>query len=364
MGTLLLASCGHNGNKNKVQTAVQVEAFELKDTVCAITHTYPATISGVQDVAIYPQVSGRITAIKVIEGQFVNKNDVLFEIDDVPYRAAYEQAASSVEVAKALLETARLTYQSKKSLFERNIISDYQLKLAENSVITAEAELGQAEAGLRNAKNNLSFTKVRTMGKGQIGQLPMKVGSLVGPNIPEPLTYVSDNSFIFADFSIPENVLLSLNLNADKVHEAEFSDDLTLITNLGDEYPYKGKLYSASGLISPSTGSLPVKSIFPNPDGILYSGGSCQIVFTETSENSFLIPRSAMKEVQNMLFVFVVDGDTIRQVAVNAERYDNKMWRLLPDEDGTYPLKAGDLITRTTNRLNDGAKVQIINSEQ
>lgn len=361
LGVALFASCG---NRTQAPQLTQVETYELKDTSCVINYTFPATISGIQDVAIYPQVSGRITAIKVIEGQRVRVNDVLFEIDDVPYRAAYEQAAAEVEVAKARLETARLTFQSKKNLFERNIISEYQLKLAENEVTTSEAVLGQAEAGLRNAQNNLSFTKVRTMGKGRIGQLPLKVGSLVGPNMTEPLTYVSDNSSIYADFSIPENLMLELEINSPNTDEDDVSEDLTLITNLGDEFPYKGKLHSASGLIDKFTGSLLIRSEFPNPDGTLFSGGACQVVISQTAHNQILIPRSAMKEIQNMLFVFVIRDGVAKQVSIKAERYDNAYWLLLPDEDGNYALKAGDIISRTTNRLNDDTPVQIINAAQ
>lgn len=361
LGVALLASCG---NRNQAPQPLQVETFELKDTSCIINYAFPATISGIQDVAIYPQVSGRITAIRVIEGQRVNVNDVLFEIDDVPYKAAYEQAAAEVEVAKAKLETARLTFQSKKNLYDRNIISDYQLKLAKNEVTTAEAVLGQAEAGLRNAQNNLSFTKVRTMGKGRIGQLPLKVGSLVGPNMTEPLTYVSDNSSIYADFSVPENLMLELRIDAANLKDDDISSDLTLITNLGDEFQYKGKFHSVSGLIDKYTGSLLIRSEFPNPDGILFSGGACQVVISQMARHQILIPRSAMKEIQNMLFVFVIKDGVAKQVSIHAERYDNVYWLLLPDDDGNYSVKAGDLISKTTNRLNDGAPVQIINAEQ
>jgi len=363
LSTLFATSCK---TKQVVQPVVQVQAYTLKDTSCIMQFAYPATMCGIQDVAIYPQVSGRITAIKVIEGQYVNVDDILFEIDDVPYRAAYEQALASVEVAKAQLETARLTYQSKKNLFDRDIISDYQLKLAENSVTTSKAKLGQAEAGLRDAANNLSFTKVRTMGKGKVGQLPYKVGSLVSPSISEPLTYVSDNSSIYADFAVAENFQLELNItsNTQKIDDPKFKvlQNLKLITNLGTEYPYKGKIHSVSGLISAATGSLPVRSIFPNPDGTLLSGGSCKVVFSHMADSVFMIPRSAMKEVQNKMFVFVIkDSTSIEQIAVNAERYDSKLWRLRPNEDGKYPVKAGDMITMTTNRLKDGDKVQIIN---
>lgn len=335
----------------------QVHVITLKDTSCVIEYTAPATIKGLQDVAIYPQVNGRITEIRVVEGQFVNKGDVLFEIDDVPYRAAYEAAAAQVEVSKAQLETAKLTCQSKQNLFDKGIISEYQLKLAQNDVATAEAVLGQSLASLKSAENDLSFTKVRTMSKGNIGSLPYRVGSLVGTNMANPLTIVSDNSSIYADFSISENTYLSLDLDAEGIT----SMPLQLRTNLGELYEHEGTLHSLSGLISNETGSIPARAIFPNPDKKLLSGGSCQVILNFNEDNLIVVPRAAMKEIQDKLFVFVVKDSTLVQTEVNASRLNSSQWALTADENGQIPVKVGDKITSTTNRLVDGMKVEILN---
>lgn len=352
---LAAVSCKSGKQEEVVKT--QVHVITLKDTSCTVEYTAPATIQGLQDVAIYPQVNGRITAIKVIEGQYVNKGDVLFEIDDVPYRAAYDAAAAQVEVSKAQLETAKLTCQSKQNLFDKGIISDYQLKLAQNDVITAEAVLGQSQAALKSAANDLSFTKVRTMGKGYIGSLPYKVGSLVGTNISTPLTMVSDNSSVYADFSITENTYLSLGINRP---DRSKLPPLYLRTNLGENYEHEGRLHSLSGLISNETGSIPARAIFPNPDRKLLSGGSCQVIMKYTEDNLIVVPRSAMKEIQNKLFIFVVRDGILTQTEVSATRLNSSQWALIPGEDGSIPVKAGDIITATTNRLMDGMPVEPI----
>lgn len=357
LSCVFAASCG--STQEQVET-VQVKALQLKDTSCVVKVNYPAIISGIQDVAIFPQVSGRITAVNVYEGQSVKVGDVLFEIDDVPYRSSFEMAQAQVEVSKAQLETARLAYQSKKNLFDRDIISDYQLKLAANAVSTAKAVLGQSEAALRAAENNLSFTKVRTMGSGQIGLLPYKVGSLVGPNISDPLTMVSDNSSIYADFSTDENTQLELGINALNLNNQLGQLPLTLITNLGQEYPYKGKIHSVSGMLSSETGALSIRSVFPNPDRILLSGGSCKVQFTIERDSVIMVPRASMREVQNKLFVFVIKNGSLIQTPVRATRYNSALWMVEPDEDGSMPLHPGDSITRTTNRLKDGDQVEVI----
>ena len=352
---LAAVSCDSDRRQEPVKT--QVEVITLKDTSCVVEYPVPATIKGLQDVAIYPQVNGRITAIKVIEGQFVNTGDVLFEIDDVPYKAAYDAAAAQVEVSKAQLETARLTYQSKKNLFDRKIISEYQLQLAQNDVVTAEAVLEQSRATLKAATNDLSFTKVRTMGKGYIGSLDYKVGSLVGTNMSSPLTIVSDNSSVYVDFSITQDMYLSLGIYNGK---KDSLPPLRLRTNLGEIFEYEGKLHSLSGLISSQTGTIPARAIFPNPDKKLLSGASCQISINPMMNNLIVVPRSAMKEIQNKLFIFVVKDGVLSQTEVKATRLNSKEWVLVPDEDGTLPVEAGDQITSTTNRLMDGMQVEII----
>jgi len=351
-------SCKTNVSDEAVKT--KVEAIELKDTTCVVEYSFSATIKGIKDVSIYPQVSGRITASRVKEGQHVNKGDILFEIDDVPYRAAYESALANVEVSKAQLETSRLTLQSKKNLFDRGIISEYQYKLAQNEVKTAEAVLGQSLAALTTAKNDLSFTKVRTMGEGNIGTLPYPIGTLIGPNIPSPLTTVSDNSSIYAEYSVTENDYLNIGLTPDLSGRQDKLPPLNLRTNLGEMFEYQGVIHSVSGMISSQTGTIPMKAKFPNPDGKLLSGGSCTVVLNVTESNLIVIPRSAMKEVQDKLFVFVIKDGKLSQTEVKATRLNNSQWVLVPNEEGVIPVKAGDKITKTTNRLLDGAQVEII----
>ena len=93
-----------------------------------------------------PQVSGTIQELCVSEGEKVRKGQTLFIIDQVPYKAALNTAVANVKSAKAALATAKLTYDSNKELFAQKVVSDYTLKTAENSYLTAEAGLAQAEA--------------------------------------------------------------------------------------------------------------------------------------------------------------------------------------------------------------------------
>lgn len=354
---LLVAGC-----KNQTEEIVQktpVTVINLKDTTCYIEYTAPATMRGVQDVAIYPQVEGRIVKTNVIEGQSVKKGTVLFNIDDIRYRAAYDAAVADQAVAQASVETAKLTEESKYRLYSKNVISEYQYKVAKNSLMTAKANLARAKAAVESAKNELSFTNVVAPVDGVVGNLPYKNGSLVSPAISSPLTYVSDNSEIYADFSIQENVYLELRKDLIAKNITTPQLPFSLITNNGERFKYEGKLHSMSGMISRETGSLPVIAVFPNPERLLVSGGSCRVGLSFEQQNAILIPRASIKEIQDKMFVFRVEKDsTLAQVEIIAQRYNNALWILSPLSDGTYPIKAGDKITSTINRLTDGMKVE------
>ena len=196
------------------------------------------------------------------------------------------------------------------------------------------------------------------MGKGNIGSLPYKVGSLVGTGMSSPLTIVSDNSSVYVDFSISQDMYLSFGIYEGKT---ENLPPLHLRTNIGEVFEHEGKLHSLSGLISSETGTIPARAVFPNPDKKLLSGASCQISINPVMNNLIVVPRSAMKEIQNKLFIFVVkDGGVLSQTEVKATRLNNSQWVLEPDENGNLPVKAGDRITSTTNRLMDGMQVEII----
>ena len=127
-----------------------------------LSNNYSASIRGKQDIDIYPQVSGFITKLCVAEGESVKKGQVLFIIDQVPYQAALNTAIANVEAAKASVATAQLTYESKQELYKNKVVSEFDLKTAYNTLLSAKAQLAQAEAQEVNARNNLSYTEVKS----------------------------------------------------------------------------------------------------------------------------------------------------------------------------------------------------------
>jgi len=285
---------------------------------------YSATIRGRQDIAIYPQVSGTIFELCVNEGQTVSKGQPLFIIDQVPYKAALQTAEANVAAAKAGVATAQLTYDSKKELYAKNVVSQYDLLTAENTLLTAKAQLAQAEAQRVNAANNLSYTVVKAPANGVVGTLPYRVGALVSASTPQPLTTVSDNSDVYVYFSMTENQLLNLTRQYGSIaNTLKNMPDVRLVLNDGSVYDRTGRIESISGVIDTSTGSVQLRAVFPNADGLLHSGGAGSVIVPNIHKDCVVVPQVATFELQNKVYVYKVEDGKATSSMIDVEKINN-----------------------------------------
>lgn len=275
-----------------------------------LSSTYSATIRGRQDIEIYPQVNGTLTKVCVSEGQRVKRGQSLFIIDQVPYQAALQTALANVETAKASLATAQLTYDSKQELYKQNVVSAFDLSTAKNSLLAAQAQLAQMKAQEVNARNNLSYTLVQSPADGVVGTLPYRVGALVSASLPEPLTTVSDNSDMYVYFSMTENQLLGLIRQYGSKEEAlKQMPEIDLQLNDNSDYSHKGRIETISGVIDRNTGTVSLRAVFPNQEGLLHSGGAGNVIVPTHKKGALVIPQAATFEVQDKVYIYkVVDG--------------------------------------------------------
>ena len=302
-----LAACG---NAPAVQTRSEYQVIDITTSDKELQTTYSAAIRGRQDIDIYPQVSGTLTRLCVEEGQAVRKGQILFIIDQVPYIAALRTAEANVEAAKAGVATSQLTYDSKRELYAQKVVSEFDLKTSHNSLLSAKAQLAQAEAQRINAANNLSYTEVKSPADGVVGTLPYRVGTLVSSGMPKPLTTVSDNSDMYVYFSMTENQMLELTRRYGSKDKALAEmPAVSLQLNDRSTYPQEGKIETISGVIDTSTGTVSLRAVFPNKDGLLTSGGSGNVIVPLKKEDCIVIPQAATYELQDKVFVYkVVDG--------------------------------------------------------
>ena len=335
--TLWMSSCKQ---APEAQTSANYAIMKVTTADKELSTSYSATIRGRQDIDIYPQVSGTIERLCVSEK--VRKGQLLFIIDQVPYKAALTTALANVEAAKAGLATAELAYTSTKELYVQKVVSQYNLKTAENNYLTAKAQLSQAQAQEVSARNNLSYTEVKSPSDGVVGAS-------------QPLTTVSDNSDMYVYFSMTENQLLSLTRQYGSMDEAlKNMPEVELRLNDNSIYDEHGIIESISGVIDRQTGTVVARAVFPNESRLLHSGASGNVVIPSVYKDCIVIPQGATVQMQDKTIAYkVVDGKAVSTLISVAGINDGREYVVL---DG---LKAGDeIISEGAGLIREGTVVK------
>lgn len=351
----LLSSCSGKKQQGTMPTPT-FKTGKVERQNITLTQKYSATIRGRQDIDVYPQVAGTLQKLCVTEGQKVTKGQTLFIIDQVPYQAALNTAEAAQKAANAALATAQLTYDSKKRLFDQQIISDVELQTANNNLLTAKAQVAQAEAQVVNARNSLSYTVVKSPANGVVGTLPYRQGALVSSAMPQPLTTVSDNNEMYVYFSVSEAQFLQMVRSNNNIEETIASiPELTLQLVDGSEYEHKGKVESASGVVDRNTGSVQLRAAFTNPNHILHSGSTGNVILPAEYKNVIVVPTTATVQLQDKYKVFVVDKDGIAH---------SQIISIMPQTNGkqyivTSGLNGGEeIVSEGAGMVKEGQKVK------
>lgn len=358
---VVLTSCGSKSNKmGEASNDFAVETIQT--STADLKTSYPATIKGMQDIEIRPKVSGYLVKLLVDEGATVRKGQPLFLIDSEQYRATVKAAKAQIRVCRANIATQKLTVDNKRMLFKQNIISSYDLKMAENTLASYEAQLAAAEAQLQSAQDNLRWCTVTSPADGVVGSIPYRVGSLVSGQSAEALTTVSNISKMYVYFSMTEKQLLALTREAGGVNAAiKKMPAVSLVLSDGTTYRQSGTISTVSGVIDPSTGSVQMRATFDNTQHILRSGGTGSILIPTHASDAIMVPQSATFDVQDKKFVYVVNADktvATREITV------------LPQNNGqTYVvasgLRAGErIVVNGVNQLKNGQKINPITPAQ
>jgi membrane fusion protein (multidrug efflux system) len=307
--SVILFSCSQ---KQQPQQIGGYKTMAVSTADRTVQSSYSAKIQGKQDVDIMPQVSGQITDICIKEGSKVKKGQTLFIIDQAPYKAALATAEANVKSAEASVATAKMTEESKEELHADNIVSDFDMQDAKNSLQEAQASLEQAKAEQANAANNLSYTVVKSPVNGTAGMIPYRIGAYVTPQITTPLLSVSDNDEMYVYFSLTESQMLYMAEQYGSLDSMLVAmPEVQLKLSDGKIYSEKGRIDAVSGIIDKATGTISVRAVFPNKKHILLSGGSGTVLLPSEMKDCIVIPQAATYEIQDKIFVYkIVDGRT------------------------------------------------------
>ena len=362
---LVLSACGgatgQDGSASEsAPTPYPVLSVEARSLV--LPSSYPTTLEGVQTVNVRPRVEGFIVEMNVDEGDTVERGEVLFRLNNEEYRQAVRSAKADVEAARANVQQAKDEVERLTSLVEKDIVSEYELRSAKNTLASRKGALSQAQAALKNAQVNLDYTYVRSPADGVIGSIPYRIGSLVSSNSAEPLTVVSDISEVRAYFSMNERELLEMvqktgtgDRDGALRERIEELPNAHLILSDGTTYEHAGDISLASGHINTETGSAAFRARFPNPEKMLRNGATGTLQIPYRSDSSIVVPKSATYEVQDKRFVYrVTDSSTVESVEIRTSARSTA--RLFVVEAG---LSAGDrIVTEGIGSVSEGTTIR------
>ena len=283
---------------------VDVVAVVQKDV--PIYTEWVGALDGSINAVIRPQVTGYLIKQNYREGELVKKGQVLFEIDPRTFQAALDQAKALLSQKKAYYDTAKANLARIRPLAAKNAVSQKDLDDAVGADLSAKAAVEAAQAAVEEAQLNLEFTKITSPVDGIAGIAKTQLGNLVGPSMAEELTSVSTVNPIKAYINVSEREYLTVRDSNQNVENIP----LELILADGSTYPHKGKFALADRQINPSTGTLKVGTLFPNPGNILRPGGYGLIrALMAVKKGALLIPQRAVGDVQGKYLVAVVGSD-------------------------------------------------------
>ena len=296
--TISLISCNNKKDEKKENPPMPYKVVKASKGNTTLIAEYPTKLEGITDIDIRAKVDGYIEKIYVEEGQEVKKGQLLFKLET--QTANQDAAAAKAKVSAAQVEVSRL-----KPLVDRKIISDVQLA-------TANANLANAKSIYQGIIARINYATITSPVNGVVGTLPLKIGSYVSSQTPEPLTRISDISKVYAYFSVNEKEQLDIMMNAEgKTFQDKINNmpSVKLVLSNGIEYKELGKIETFSGQANTQTGSFNVRASFPNTSRLLRSGGSGIIQIPTDLKDVILIPQSATIELQDKRIALIVDNE-------------------------------------------------------
>jgi membrane fusion protein (multidrug efflux system) len=322
--TFLLSGC-KKGQGREAEPPPTVEVVDVIKQDVPVYTEWIASTDGLVNATIRAQVQGYLIKRNYKEGDFVEKGQVLFEIDPRPFEAVLEQAKGQLAQQQARWETAKANLGRIKPLAEQKAMSLKDLDDATGAEQATRAEVIAAQAVVDKAQVDLGFTKIISPINGIAGIATAQLGNLVGPGSIEELTTVSTVDPIKVYIPMSEQEYLRNMPNGQGRTEPI---PLDLILAGGSVHPHKGVLAFADRQVDVKTGTIKVAALFPNPGNILRPGQFARVrARTMIKKGAILVPQRAVAELQGSYQVAVVGPDNkvdIRPVKV-AERVDN-LW--------------------------------------
>lgn len=304
----LLAGCG--GQKQQAAGgAAQVKAMKVLQQDTPVVSEYAGQIAGKDEVKVQSKVSGRVVEKYFHGGDFVQAGQPLYRIDSRQYESAVLQAQATLAQSQATLANAQTDLGRDQELLASDAISEQQVTTQQANVNAYSAAAAANQALLQKAQQDLSDTVVYAPMSGQVSVDDVAIGTFATAGNTNLVT-IGTTDPVFVTFSISETEYLKFR-NIQQMQSGS-GNGITVAIKLSDgtTYPLDGRIVQADRALTQNSGTLTVKALFGNPDGLLLPGMFARVKLTgETVPNAILVPQRAMQQLLDKTFVMVVGAD-------------------------------------------------------
>ncbi|MCD6288596.1 MAG: efflux RND transporter periplasmic adaptor subunit [Candidatus Hydrogenedentes bacterium] len=381
----------------------EVAVITVEPQSVTLTTELPGRTSAYLVSEIRPQVSGLIQKRLFTEGSDIHAGDVLYQIDPAPFQAAYDNALANLDAAKKTADRARAAleasianvtrqratlalatadFQRAEDLIKDHAISaterdhaataldvakatlratEAQVRSGRASIAAAEATINQAKAAVRSAEINLGYTKITAPISGRIGRSNVTDGAIVTAYQPVPLASIQQLDPIYVD--VPQSTVELLRLqrrleDGRLTHDGTHQKAVQLILEDGTVYPLDGTLRFQDVTVDPTTGSVILRMVFPNPNGVLLPGMFVRTLVKEgVKEQAILVPQQGVsRNPKGEPVALVVDAeDKVQQRMLTLDRTIGNKWLV------SSGLNPGDrVIVEGVQKVRPGASVRVV----
>jgi membrane fusion protein (multidrug efflux system) len=340
-----LVSCGKKAGPGGPPPAgtPEVSVVTIQVQRVALKTELPGRVSASRTAEVRPQVGGIIQERLFTEGSDVKAGDVLYQIDPASYQAAHDGAAAALAKAEANVAPLRLKAERYKELLDSEAVSKQDYDDASAAQKLAEAEINLAKSALETASINLAYTKVSAPISGRIGRSAVTNGALVTASQPVPLATIQQLDPVYVDVTQSSSDILRMRraLESGQLSTNEGQAKVLLLLDDGTQYPEPGSLKFSEAFVDPGTGSVTLRTLFPNPKLMLLPGLFVRTVLEEgVKDQAILVPqRGVTRNPAGQAMVMVVGaGEKVEPRVIKTDRTVGDNWLV---NDG---LQVGDRV--------------------
>ncbi|HEV7349902.1 efflux RND transporter periplasmic adaptor subunit [Telluribacter sp.] len=348
----ILVSCGDKQTQQQAPPPpVQVTTYQVQRGEATSYDEYPAAVTPLKMVELRAMASGYVAGIYFEDGQRIKKGQRLYKIDQQQYQASVDQSVAQLRVAEANERRAQREAERYTALDKQEAIAKQVLDNALADLETAQMQVRAARAAVDQSRTGLNYSTINAPFAGTIGISQVRLGALVTQNQTLLNTLSTDNPMA-VDFEVNQKEIVRFTalLQQGNGQDSTF----TLALPDGSLYPHPGKIDLIDRAVNPQTGTIKVRLIFPNPGDLLKVGMTVNVRVKSTGSGaSLLIPNKAVMEQMGEFFVYVVQGDSVRQQLV---QLGNVVGDQIVVREGIS--ENTPIVTEGIQKLRNGSKIQ------